>query len=148
MKTPACKRKHLPARFILRSLTIAWLTPLPLGAADAQAAELERLFFTPAQRAEMQASRARPAAARSQPGLPGEPDAPPAPVQFDGVLIRSDGKTTRWVDGKAQAGTAGIANMKPGQIRANGKLYEPYQVLRPQPAADNKTADNEKEPTP
>jgi hypothetical protein len=136
MKTPARKRKNLPARFILTSLTIACLTPLPLGAADARTAELERLFFTPAQRAEMQAGRARPAAARSQPGMPGEPDAPPAPVQFDGVLIRSDGKTTRWVDGKAQVGTAGIANMKPGQIRANGKLYEPYQVQRPRPAAD------------
>ncbi|MBT9539580.1 MAG: hypothetical protein IV098_06855 [Thiobacillus sp.] len=91
----------------------------------------------------MQAGRARPSAARLQPGLPGELDAPPAPVQFDGVLIRSDGKTTRWVDGKVQAGTAGIANMKPGQIRANGKLYEPYQVQRPQPDTDT-----EKEPTP
>jgi hypothetical protein len=64
-------------------------------------------------------------------------------VAFDGVLIRSDGKTTRWVDGKAQVGTSGISNMKPGQIRANGKVYEPYQVLRPQPAAGS-----EKEPTP
>ena len=143
MKTPARKRKNQPARFLLHSLAIACLTPLPLGAADTQAAELERLFFTQAQRAEMQTGRARPSAARSQPGLPGEPDAPPAPVQFDGVLIRSDGKTTRWVDGKAQVGTAGISNMKPGQIRANGKLYEPYQVQRPQPDADN-----EKEPTP
>jgi hypothetical protein len=144
MKTPARKRKNLPARFIL-SLALACLAPLPLGAADTQAAELERLFFTPAQRAEMQTGRALPSAARTQPGLPGEPDAPPAPVQFDGVLIRSDGKTTRWVDGKAQAGTAGIANMKPGQIRANGKLYEPYQVQRPQPDTDK---EKEKEPTP
>lgn len=143
MKTPARKRKSRPARHILHSLIIACLATLPLGAADTQAAELERLFFTPAQRAEMQTGRARPSAARSQLGLPGELDAPPAPVQFDGVLIRSDGKTTRWVDGKAQVGTAGIANMKPGQIRANGKLYEPYQVQRPQPDADK-----EKDPTP
>ena len=146
MKTPARKRKNLPARFLLHSQVIACLTPLLLGPAEAQAAELERLFFTPSQRAEIQTARTRPSAARALPVLPGasgESETPPAPVQFDGVLIRSDGKTTRWVDGKAQAGTAGIANMKPGQIRANGKLYEPYQVQRPQPDAGN-----EKDPTP
>jgi hypothetical protein len=111
------------------------LLPLPLGAADTPPAELERLFFTPAQRAEMQTLRTRPTPRLAHPEQPGSPDAVPAPVQFDGVLIRSDGNTTRWVDGKAQAGAAGVTNMKPGQIRANGKLYEPYQVLRPQPAA-------------
>jgi hypothetical protein len=136
-------RKTTPAQHALRILLAACLTPLPLGAAGTQPAELERLFFTPAQRAEMQTARTHPATGRTQSNLPGVPAAAPAPVQFDGMLIRSDGKTTRWVDGKAQVGTAGIANMKPGQIRANGKLYEPYQVLRPQPAASS-----EQEPTP
>jgi hypothetical protein len=119
------------------------LLPLPLSAAESPPTELQRLFFTPAQRAEMQAARARPASVRVDSDPAGSPDRAPAPVQFDGVLIRSDGKTTRWVDGKAQIGTSGISNMKPGQIRANGKLYEPYQVLRPQPAASS-----EQEPTP
>jgi hypothetical protein len=119
------------------------LMPLLLGAAALQPAELERLFYTPAQRAQLQTDRSRSPSPRAQTNQPGAPDAAPAPVAFDGVLIRSDGKTTRWVDGKAQAGTSGIANMKPGQIRANGKVYEPYQVLRYQPAADS-----EKETTP
>jgi hypothetical protein len=116
------------------------LMPLPLAAAGTQPAKLERLFFTPAQRAEMQTARTYPSAARTPSDLQ---DAAPAPVQFNGVLIRSDGKTTRWVDGKAQIGISGISNMKPGQIRANGKLYEPYQVLRPQPDAGDT-----KEPSP
>ena len=136
-------RKASLAQHALRILLAACLMPLPLGAAAPQPAELERLFFTPAQRAEMQTTRARPATGRTQSNLPGAADAAPAPVQYDGVLIRSDGKTTRWVDGKAQVGTSGIANMKPGQIRANGKLYEPYQVLRPQPATAS-----DQEPTP
>lgn len=58
-------------------------------------------------------------------------DSPPAPLRYDGVVIRSDGTTTRWVDGKPQVGASGVAELKPGQIRANGKVYEPYQVLRP-----------------
>lgn len=140
---------HLPpanpsqARHVLRALMAAGLMPLLLGAAAPQPAELERLFYTPAQRAQLQASRSHSPSAHAQANQPGAPDAAPAPVAFDGVLIRSDGKTTRWVDGKAQIGTSGISNMKPGQIRANGKLYEPYQVLRPQPAANS-----EKDSTP
>lgn len=133
------------ARHTLRALMAVCLMPLLLGAAAPQPAELERLFYTPAQRAQLQTERSQTVTGRAQSNQPGSPDAvsAPAPVQFDGVLIRSDGQTTRWVDGKAQVGTSGISNMKPGQIRANGKVYEPYQVLRPEPAEDS-----EKESTP
>ncbi len=133
------------ARHTLRVLMTACLMPLLLGAAAPQPAELERLFYTPAQRAQQQTERSQTVTGRAQSNQSGSPDALSAPVQFDGVLIRSDGKTTRWVDGKAQVGTYGISNMKPGQIRANGKVYEPYQVLRPQPAANS---ESEKESTP
>ena len=51
------------------------------------------------------------------------------------MVIRSDGKTIRWVDGQPQTGTSGVAGLKPGQIRADGRVYEPYQVLRPGSAA-------------
>jgi hypothetical protein len=54
-------------------------------------------------------------------------------VRFDGIVIRSDGSGTRWVNGRPQTGTAGVADLKPGQIRADGRVYEPYQVLRPGP---------------
>lgn len=88
-----------------------------------------RLFYTPAQRAQLEAARARNVTEVRA----GSPDAAPPPVRFDGVVIRSDGTSTRWVDGKAQLGASGVAGLKPGQIRAGGRVYEPYQVLRPTP---------------
>lgn len=60
-------------------------------------------------------------------------DSAPTPLRYDGVVIRSDGTITRWVDGKAQRDGSAVSGLKPGQIRANGRVYEPYQVLRPNP---------------
>ena len=90
-----------------------------------------RLFYTPAQRDQLEAARARNVTQVRQ----ATPDAgTPTPIRYDGVVIRSDGKTTRWVDGQPQTGAYGVAGLKPGQIRADGRVYEPYQVLRPSPA--------------
>lgn len=89
-----------------------------------------RLFFTPAQRAQLEAARARDA---TPPG-PGQQPASagtPAPLRYDGVVIRSDGQTTHWIDGKARRDGAAAPGLKPGQIRVDGKVYEPYQALRP-----------------
>jgi len=98
-----------------------------------------RLFYTPEQRAQLEAARARNVTEVRQPG----PAAAPRPVRFDGMVIRSDGNSTRWINGQPQAGASGVSGLKPGQIRANGRVYEPYQVLRPGP--DPAIA---KEPTP
>lgn len=121
--------------------------PLPillmamLGVAgESLAADPGRLFFTPEQRAQLEAARARNVTQIRQ-ATPGT-GAPP-PIRYDGVLIRSDGKTTRWVDGQPQRDAAGVAGLKPGQIRADGHVYEPYQMLEPRP--DPATV---KEPTP
>ena len=89
-----------------------------------------RLFYTPTQRAQLEAARARNVT-RPGPGQPAASDSAPAPLRYDGVVIRSDGQITRWVDGKPQVGASRIEGLKPGQIRADGKVYEPYQVLRP-----------------
>ena len=112
-----------------------WILALCLGSvgtAMAAPADPGRLFFTPAQRAQLEATRTRNAAPPG-PGQQAASDSAPAPLRYDGVVIRSDGKTTRWVDGKAQRGGSGVSGLKPGQIRANGKVYEPYQVLHPLP---------------
>jgi hypothetical protein len=105
-----------------------------VGGNTALAAPLDpgRLFYTPAQRAQLEATRARDA--RMGPGKPVMPGDATAPLRYDGVVIRSDGKTTRWIDGKAQPDGAAASGLKPGQIRADGKVYEPYQVLRPTPS--------------
>jgi citrate lyase beta subunit len=90
------------------------------------AADLGRLFYTPTQRAQLEAARARnvtqarPAAAATA-----------HPQRFDGVVIRSDGASTSWINGRPQTGVSGAAGLKPGQVRSAGKVYEPYQVLRP-----------------
>lgn len=111
----------------------AWILVLCLGSIGtgmAAPADPGRLFFTPAQRAQLEAVRARNATS-SGPGHPLSTDSVPAPLRYDGVVIRSDGSTMRWVDGKAQRDGSAVSGLKPGQIRANGRVYEPYQVLRP-----------------
>lgn len=113
----------------------AWMLALYLvgtGTGMAAPADPGRLFFTPAQRAQLEAARARNATLPG-PGHPLSTNSAPAPLRYDGVVIRSDGSTTRWVDGKAQHDGSAVSGLKPGQIRANGRVYEPYQVLRPNP---------------
>jgi len=89
-----------------------------------------RLFYTPAQRAQLEAARVRNITRDRQ----AEAALAPPPQRFDGVVIRSDGSSTNWVNGQPQVGASGVAGLKPGQVRADGQVYEPYQVLRPSPA--------------
>ena len=102
------------------------------GAGAAAPTDPGRLFFTPAQRAQLEDARARNAIPSSL-GSGSPTDNVPAPLRYDGVVIRSDGTATRWIDGKTRRDGAAVPGLKPGQIRANGRIYEPYQVLRPLP---------------
>jgi hypothetical protein len=90
------------------------------------AADPGRLFYTPAQRAQLEAARARNVTQASPAAA-----AIAHPQRFDGVVIRSDGASTSWINGRPQTGVSGAAGLKPGQVRSDGKVYEPYQVLRP-----------------
>lgn len=124
-----------------RAFMRLWLALLPLLASHASLAEpieLGRLFYTPAQRTQLETARARNVTQLASPKQD-QPASTPAPLHYDGVVIRSDGKSTRWVDGKAEVGASSVTGLKPGQIRANGKVYEPYQVLRPSPPAEPET---------
>ena len=108
---------------------LAALSLVVLGlASESPAADLGRLFYTPAQRAQLEAARARnvtqaPSAAPAAAAAP--------PQRFDGVVIRSDGASTSWINGRPHTGVSGAAGLKPGQVRSAGQVYEPYQVLRP-----------------
>ena len=104
-------------------------SPASLAASE----DIGRLFYTPAQRAQLDSARARKHTQTASPGKIGAPVEASAPLRFDGTMIRSDGTTTHWVDGKPQSDRSGIQGLKPGQVRADGQVYEPYQVLRPSP---------------
>lgn len=121
----------LSLRLLKPTLLLAGLLA-GLGARAESPPDPGHLFYTPAQRVQLEQARARNITQRTS----GEnAAAPSAPVRYDGVVIRSDGRATHWVDGRPQHEAAGAAGLKPGQVRAEGRVYEPYQVLRPSPAA-------------
>jgi len=137
---PICRAKARPTfkvfprriNSLLFSVFLSLLCPSGYcGSGFAAPAELGRLFYTPVQRAQLESARTHSAVSGARPGQAPGADSAPVPLRFDGVVIRSDGKSTRWVDGKPQVGTSSVSGLKPGQIRADGKVYEPYQVLRP-----------------
>lgn len=103
-----------------------------LAAQEAGVALPGRLFYTPQQRAQLQDARRR-----NQTVIRPAATTVPAPVSFDGLVLRSDGATTHWINGRARRGAppASLRSLKPGQIRADHRVYEPYQVLRPADSA-------------
>ena len=133
-------------RRVFMTACLVLLSQLSPGSSLADPVDLGRLFYTPAQRAQLETARSQNV---TRPATRNKGDtsvSAPAPLRYDGVLIRSDGTTTRWVDGKAQTGASGVQGLKPGQIRADGKVYEPYQVLRP--VAPSPAPPDVKEPAP
>ena len=66
---------------------------------DACAAELGRLFYTPAQRTQLDTLRSRKNIA---PPVPEVKDAPPVPdtLTYGGVVRRSDGRSTVWINNR------------------------------------------------
>ena len=82
---------------IPRAIAIAVLS---LAAGGAAAAELGRMFFTPEQRATLDKSRRQPG--RGDAGDEYKPPAPPMPhdVSVTGLIRRSDGKYTIWLNNK------------------------------------------------
>lgn len=94
-----------------------------------------RLFYTPAQRSMLNDARTRQVTDLPKVSASGYGTSPAssAPVSFDGVITRSDGVATHWINGRPHVGSTSnnIRNLKPGQTRAAQKVYEPYQILQP-----------------
>ncbi len=146
--------------------------PVQPAAAQAQQAAaalpMRRMFFTPAERAALDESRRRPAIVAAAEPKP----LPPAPefVTLDGVVRRSDGTTTVWLNNRLLEGkrtaeglevtnsrrTPGTGNvtvrvpqagrsvdMRVGQQLdvTSGKVQERYQLAPPAPAPASETAD-------
>lgn len=90
------------------------------GATNTDAQELGRLFFTPEQRAALDARR--------KARVPDKPDAAPVTVlpitRIDGAVRREGGKSTVWVDGQmipedAQADSARVTPRSPNPGRVS-----------------------------
>lgn len=112
---------------------LAWLCLLLLGGAYGVAGAAPektipgRLFYTPAQRAMLINARTQKVTVIQKSVAP--PVA--APMRLDGVITRSDGVTTHWINGRPHVGRPSLPNLKPGQTRAQQQVYEPYQLQRP-----------------
>lgn len=123
--------------------TLLYLLLFGLGYPAYAASLSGRLFYTPAQRAQLEAARSRAA--------PTDADTPKPSAQdttYNGYVIRSDGSTTLWVNGiprrlqhaPSTPGTLklpAIPALKPGQQYSpqHGRVLESYErPLTAQPA--------------
>ncbi len=125
--------------------------------APLHAESLGRLFFTPEQRAMLDLAR------RTQ-ATGAQTDAPTDGVTLSGIVTRSDGRQTVWINGRLQP--AGVATSRTpasasirlpggaGQVRlrvgqtldpTSGKVEEGYR--RPPPAAQSEAAPAPAKPT-
>lgn len=106
------------------------LFSLVLLSAPACQAELGRLFYTPEQRQGLENARTQ-----NQTGVVSSSRIPPKPLTYDGVVLRSDGRSTRWLNGKPQSGggysiTTRGKRLKPGQTIEGNQVYEAHGIRR------------------
>ena len=90
-----------------------------------------RLFYSQIERTGLEHARQHRVTEREA-SLPKPGD---SPLTFNGVVMRSDGQNTRWFNGRPVAGSTSTPTykgrpLKPGQTAANGRIYEPYQIIR------------------
>lgn len=86
----------------------AWALVSPQACADEA---LGRLFYTPEQRARMDAARQHAISVR----IEKEENAPPfATIQLNGVITRSDGKSTLWINNRIQDEASRLASVNKG----------------------------------
>lgn len=83
------------------SAMLCLLASLPTIAMATQ--PLGRLFYTPEQRARMDVARQQERSVRIEDEEATAPAPPPANIILNGVITRSDGKTTVWINNKPQS---------------------------------------------
>ncbi|MES2126226.1 MAG: hypothetical protein V4463_03050 [Pseudomonadota bacterium] len=79
---------------------------LATAGASAQSVSMGRLFNTPQERSNLDAQRGTVTSTGAQAPVPAPvvqaPPPPPEPYTLNGIVKRSDGKTTVWINGVAQ----------------------------------------------
>jgi hypothetical protein len=105
--------------------------------AQAQAQQLGRLFLSPEQRAQLDAQRYGPPPSDPALAAPPPPPPPAPPVELNGVVQRSSGRSTVWLNQEAQNEPHNrLALGKPGTLTlrlSNGQvlLLKPGQRYDP-----------------
>lgn len=125
---------------VLRPLILCVLLAGAALTARAQSPQLGRLFLSPEQRAQLDAQRYGPPApdpAMAAPAPPPPPPPPAPPVELNGVVQRSSGRSTVWLNQEAQNEPHNrLASGKPGTLTlrlSNGQvvLLKPGQRYDP-----------------
>ncbi|MEO7496797.1 MAG: hypothetical protein ABIT83_03550 [Massilia sp.] len=127
----------------MRHATWLLLLQLLCAHASAQTVPIGRLFSTPAERERIDRQRgsAPPPAAAPAPLVTAEPPAarpapPPIPVTVDGIVRRSGGKTTVWLNQVPTEIAAGAPGAYAVPLPAGGSvLVKPGQSVDPASAA-------------
>ena len=125
---------------VLRPLILCVLLAGAALTARAQSPQLGRLFLSPEQRAQLDAQRYGPPApdpAMAAPAPPPPPPPPAPPVELNGLVQRSSGRSTVWLNQEAQIEPHNrLASGKPGTLTlrlSNGQvvLLQPGQRYDP-----------------
>ena len=125
---------------VLRPLILCVLLAGAALTARAQSPQLGRLFLSPEQRAQLDAQRYGPPApdpAMAAPAPPPPPPPPAPPVELNGVVQRSSGRSTVWLNQEMQNEPHNrLASGKPGTLTlrlSNGQvvLLKPGQRYDP-----------------
>ena len=124
---------------VLRPLILCVLLAGAALTARAQSPQLGRLFLSPEQRAQLDAQRYGPPAPDPAMAAPAPPPPPPPapPVELNGVVQRSSGRSTVWLNQEAQNEPHNrLASGKPGTLTlrlSNGQvvLLKPGQRYDP-----------------
>jgi hypothetical protein len=91
---------------------------LPINTLAAESGTVGRLFFTPEQRAQLDTLRVKKVVATQTKDEP-----PPEVVTYNGIVRRSDGKATVWVNNKALTeGELSTAESVSGRISRDGQI--------------------------
>lgn len=113
-------------RVLIGGLLVAML---PVGTVHADDRVTGRLFFTPEQRARLDAARLEAIAGRNRPPPVKEAEvtpraAPPQVVTLHGVVKRSDGESTVWVNGRAVSRQFADADIRAGSIASDSVGFD------------------------
>jgi hypothetical protein len=122
---------------VLRTLVLCMLLAGAPLAAQGQAQPLGRLFLSPEQRAQLDAQRYGPPPPEPALAAPPPPPPPAPPVELNGLVQRSSGRSTVWLNQEAQNEPHNrLAHGKPGTLTlrlSNGQvvLLKPGQRYDP-----------------